>query len=466
MEQTTNGLYFTVEHDYEVDKFVQPHELQVGTLLFDVPYTFLMGGWQMGKSSWLPFWLTWMMEQHPNENSILISPTFDQLRDVMVPLLQDTVDGTYFEGVYKRNDHQYITPYGTIFLLSAQDPEHIQGRHVCAVAGDECGQWSYEAWFHTKSRIDRKGGRFLGATTPYFTNWLYHECFQSWLRRDPNYAFWIGSSLINPSYSREIFERNRATMSEEEFNLFCMGLFAKPSTLVFQEFERGTCTRNFAKPKLPCLAAMDFGNDPDPTTCIVGHWGRGPLEFYETYYRSNALAKEHADVIGPLFIRYGIHYVVFDCRSKGMQKELAAAIEDKYHLNIAWIPAKGDLLVEDGVWDIKGLIHQRNLLMDKFLCKDMINEFETWERDKHTGKCKVRGPNHTIDPIRYFMWYWRVLARRGEIPEEVTRDEPKVKLLTEGQLLARQTFVEEGEHWHQMQDARYDPTDVEAYNGD
>ena len=463
-ETSSTGLSFTVEHDLEIDKFVTPHELQLGTLLFDVPFTFLMGGWQMGKSSWLPFWLTWMMEQHPYENSILISPTFDQLRDVMVPLLQETVDGTYFEGVYKRNDHQYITPYGTIFLLSAQDPEHIQGRHVCAVAGDECGQWSYEAWFHTKSRIDRKGGRFLGATTPYFTNWLYHECFQSWLRHDPNYAFWIGSSLINPSYSREIFERNRATMSEDEFNLFCMGMFAKPSTLVFQEFDRTTCTRNFGKPKFPCLAAMDFGNDPDPTTCIVGHWGKGPLEMYETYYRSNAMAKEHAEQIGPLLIRYGVHYVVFDCRSKGMQKELAAAIEDKYHLGIEWVPAKGDLSVEDGVWTIKGLIHQKNLFIDRFLGKDMINEMETWERDKTTGKCKVRGPNHTIDPLRYFIWFWQVLARRGEIPDEDREEQPRTpQFRTEGQTLAHATMAELEAYWQARQPS--DSVDVEAYNG-
>ena len=143
-------LYTTIEHDRQVDKFIFPHELQAGTMLFDVPFTFLMGGWNLGKSSFLPIWLTWMMEQHPNENSILMAPTFDQLRDVIVPLLVDTVDGTYYEGIWKRNDHQYITPYGTIFLLSAQDPEHIQGRKVCDVGGDEAGQWYYEAWFHVK----------------------------------------------------------------------------------------------------------------------------------------------------------------------------------------------------------------------------------------------------------------------------------------------------------------------------
>ena len=132
-------------------------------------------------------------------------------------------------------------------------------------------------------------------------------------------------------------------------------------------------------------------------------------------------------------------------------------------LGILWIPAKGDLSVEDGVWTIKGLIHQGNLLMDRFLCKDMINECETWERDKNTGKCKVRGPNHTIDPLRYFIWYWQVLARRGEIPEEDVVQQPQMKLLTEGQLLARQTFVEQDEDWLAHQQANV--VDVEAYNG-
>jgi len=458
------SLYTTVEHERQVDKFIFPHELQLGTLLFDVPFTFLMGGWNLGKSSWLPIWLTWMMEQHPNENSILMAPTFDQLRDVIVPLLVDTVDGTYYEGIWKRNDHQYITPYGTIFLLSAQDPEHIQGRKVCAVGGDEAGQWSYEAWFHVKSRISKKGGRFLAATTPYFTNWMYHECFQAWLRHDPNYQFWIGSSLMNPSTDREIFERNRSTMSPEEFSFYCLGLFAKPSTLVFQEFERARCTRDFKKVQTPCLAAMDFGNDPDPTTCIIGHWGKGPLEIYESYYRSNALAKDHADVLGPMFIRYGIHWVVFDCRSKSAQREIAAAVEDKYHLGIEWIPANGSLLVEDGVWTIKGLIHQANLLVDRFLCKDMINEFETWERDKNTGKCKVRGPNHTIDPLRYFIWYWQVLARRGDIPpDETVTTSAEPKFLTEGQLLARSVFAEQ-EQQHQRSQTM-DRIDIEGNYG-
>jgi hypothetical protein len=457
------ALMERVDHDGQLDKFIHPHDLQAQTILWDVPFSFLMGGWQMGKSSWLPIWLTWMMEQFPNENAILISPTFDLTRDIMVPLLQDTTEGTYYEGVYKRNDHQYITPYGTIFLLSAQDPEHIQGRHVCAVAGDECGQWSYEAWFHTKSRIDRTGGRFLGATTPYFMNWMYHECFQRWLRRDPNYAFYIGPSIINPSYDHDIFERNRATMSAEEFSLFCLGLFSKPSSLVFQEFERVRCAAGFLKPKFPCIAAMDFGTDPDPTTCDIGHWGKGPLEVYETYYRTNGLAKDHAVVLGPLFIRYGIHFIVYDARAKGLQRELAAALEERYHLGLAWIPSSGSLLIEEGILEIRKLIRQNNLLIDPLGCKDMLNEFETFERDKTTGKAKVRGPNHTIDPLRYFIWLWRVLARRGDITEEEQPgNEPEPVLLTEGQLAARRTFADMKAMYEQD---HTDPIDVESYDG-
>jgi hypothetical protein len=413
VDEPWKRLWYTVEHDGTLEKFVKPHHMQQATLTSKAAFLFLVMGWRGGKTSWGPVWLTHGMEQMPGTDAIAIEPTYDLQRDVMLPKLLDWCQGTKFEGEYHKADRQYVTPYGTIFLLSATEPKHIQGRHVGRIWADEIGQYTYDAWFHIKSRVDEDGAQVLGTTTPYGQNWLFHECYKAYQRGDPDYDFFIGDSLENPSYSRAIWERNKRTMTNEEFSMFMKGQFMKASGLVYPDWDRDTMMIPFRGFRTPVIAAMDFGA-ADPTACLFAAWNEreNRMEIYQDYYAVDLLAKEHAKVLGPLFIEYGVHYVAYDGHARQAKNELDDVLRKDYGLTLEWISCMED--IEKGVREMTKLMRSNQYFVNTTGCEHLVDETETYKRDKN-GVPEARGPNHLKDCERYWNKVMLELKESGVI---------------------------------------------------
>jgi hypothetical protein len=178
-----------LRHD-KYETVVYPHIFQQKTLTTEAMFIVFLGGKYSGKTSWGPVWLLNKFDQHPGEDGMIVAPTYDMLKQVALVSFVNFVKNTAYEGVgmekgvrlgLHTHDNVYLTPFNKIFLGTAQEPKHLEGKHVCGIWADELGQFNYDAGKVLKTRIDKGGGQLLGTTTPYNEGWLYLDWYKKYL---------------------------------------------------------------------------------------------------------------------------------------------------------------------------------------------------------------------------------------------------------------------------------------------
>jgi hypothetical protein len=393
-------LYEKVPHGNTLDTFLYPHDLQLMTFIAEAPFIFLMMGQQGGKTSWGPPWVFHKMEQYPGMGAMAVGKTRDQVKESMVKKIVEFARGTVFEGTYHKQDHFYETAFGDILLKTAEEPENLQGPHPCAVWGDEPGAWAYEAWVQVRSRVDSAGCQFLGTSTPYFMNWLYHECWKAWKKGSPDYEFLIGDSLVNPSYSHAMWDMKKRILTDDQFALYMQAEFRKESGLVYPNFDRERVARRFRSVRRPCILALDPGSaDPEAALVMTMEPGSGAVYVYAAYKKTDVDQGKHATELAPLMDRFFIDEVAYDPRALAAKQDLEKELARRGQSRIKWYPKTLDL--EASIADVTRLLRGDLLYCDVDLCVPLFDEFESWKRNEKTGRPEERGPNHLLDAFRY-----------------------------------------------------------------
>jgi hypothetical protein len=392
-------LFEKIEHGNIIDTFVYPHDLQLMTFVSEASFIMLMMGQQGGKTSWGPPWLFHKMEQYPGMGTIAVGKTRDQVNETMLKKIIDYAKGTVFEGKHHKQGHYYETTYGDILLKTAEEPNNIQGPHPCGVWGDEPGAWSYEAWVQTSSRVDSAGCQFLGTSTPYFMNWFY-QLYRAWLRGSQDIEFLIGDSLVNPSYSRVMWDMKERIMTPDQFALYMRAQFRKESGLVYKDFEREKVAKRFKTIHRPCILALDLGSaDPEAALVMSMDPTTGAVYVYAAYEKTDVDQGKHADELAPLIDRFLIDEVAYDPRGLAAKQDLEKELVKRGQRNLKWFPKTVE--VEPGIADTTRLLRGNLLYCDVDLCEPFFNEAEAWKRNDKTGVPEARGPNHTLDAFRY-----------------------------------------------------------------
>jgi hypothetical protein len=403
----SHELWYTEDVDQFRNVIVSPNLAQGQTLLSQSTYNFMVGGWKCGKTSWGPVWSFDQMARFDGEDFLVTAPTYSALNDIIVPLMTVFANATRFKGEFRKNDMCYYTPYGTIFFKSAQDPEHIQGRHVCGGWADEIGQYSHLAWKHIKSRIDIAGGRLLGTTTPYGENWMFTDPYQKWKDGLSQYMFWRLLSIDNPSYDMEVWVRDLLDMPKDEFLMYHMGMFRRRVGLVYPDFSMEYHVTDVElNSKFPCVAGMDFGWG-DNTVFKVGQHipgvGSDDLDgkwlFPEEYVESNATIQDHAKAIAPIIERYEIARVFYDYHGAQTAADLAEELETKHRLRIDFVPVVEPIKVG---WEKMTRLIRHNAVLEDRRNTDSLDEYASYAMDKK-GQPESREHNHCMDATRYMV---------------------------------------------------------------
>jgi len=422
-------LWEKIEHNGQLDVFVYPHTLQAQTLSSRRPFVVMMGGQMLGKTSWGPVWMTQHMEQFPGHESIMIAPTYKQLHEKAFASFLEYVKGTVFEGELERKHDVYHTAYGPIILLSATKPDTIQGYRPSTVWADELGQYSTAAWHALRDRVDTDGSQLLGTTTPYGENWLFHDAFQAWQRGNPDFDFIVGNSLVNPAYSRRIWEQKKRDMTPEEFAMFMEGKFQKLAGLVYPDFDRARHCKTFSAFKGPCVAGLDFGADDPTASPIIGYDEKNAgLRVYKTYYKADTLTETHVDNLAPIYRQYDVRWIAYDPHGLQQRRDMDNMFEKKYHMTFDWIPVTED--IETGVRRLTRYFRNDKISINdaEDANEDWVDELEAYKRNK-LGIPEARGPNHACDAARYATKVIEDKLASGELGVHAPPpdDQPKLK---------------------------------------
>jgi len=275
-----------------------PH--QEKALLSKRRFVGLIGGTGGGKTFFGPIWLSCEIAEAPEDQFMVVAPTYKLMTRATLPALQECFRGTCLQGELNISSGLYKLPQGgRIWLGTADRPESLEAGQYRAAWLDEAGQMKYMAWVAIQARLGLKRGRCLLTTTPYGMNWLYKNFYQLWRKGHRDYDVVSFESTDNPLYPKEEVERAKAELSPELFDMRYRGLFRKMEGLVYPDFHddhicepfeipdswdrRGGCDFGYINPHVNLKGALDPREDV--------------LYVYEEYYGSRKELKEIAETM-------------------------------------------------------------------------------------------------------------------------------------------------------------------------
>ena len=280
----------------------------------------------------------------------------------------------------------------TIYFISAENPDRMQGIHAKGIVGDEAGLFDRLWWDTAVQRIAYRKGQILLLTTPYAENWLKTEVWDRWIAGDPNFHVENPSSLDNPFYPREEYERAKRQLPDWKFKMLFEGKFTKPAGLIYPEYET---VEPFEIPKgWYVFGGVDFGfNNPFAVVWIAEDPDSGTFYVFDEFKRSGLTIDEMEKVLKK---RSCIYYG--DPASKEALETLRAR-------GIDIRPAKKDVLA--GISFVQGLFKSGRLKVFKNLVYliDELNSYQ-WEMDRGENLLdKPRKENdHLLDGLRYSLF--------------------------------------------------------------
>lgn len=353
-----------------------------------------------------------------------------------MPTLLAAYAGTNFEGEYKLGSHSYILPTGgVIYCCSLEDPDHIEGGQYNAWWLDEAGQMKARAWTVIQARLGFNRGRCLFTTTPYALNWFYTEIYKRAKEGDPDYFVSQFSSITNPAYPKEEFERAKRSMDETTFALRYLGEFRRMQGLVWPDFSQWVCQiedinkalekRNLYPKQHREVGGIDFGYN-NPFVALQAFIDPdGIMWVYAEHYAERTLLKDHAAKL-----QSGCEYWA---DPSGLQER-----QELQSHGIITNPADND--VQMGIERVtkRGKTGQLRISPD---CRNLISEAETYHYKEEKDE-PVKEHDHCLDALRYL-----VMGLDGKpAPAIISFAEPEHKYQSEEEAM----FAEDGIVWQEV----------------
>lgn len=327
----------------------------------------------------------------------VVAPTYDVLARATAPTFCQVFADTPFEGEYVQSRRQYLLPngWGVVWLLSADRPGGLEGGQIDFAWIDEGGQLKYEAWIAITGRLGVRQGPALITTTPYLRNWLFYKFVKPAEQGDKTYYVRQWSSVANPAYPKDEYERARRDMSPQRFAMRYDAEFVQMSGLVYHDIER--CRHKFSAlpPQAQLYGGIDFGwNDPfvaingalDPQTDI--------LYVYRIRYKRETALERHA-----LALCRQTEYYADPTRPDQIAR-----------LKVLGINVKANKVrdIQAGIDVVNTRIYSQKLLIHESL-KPIWDEAAEYCYDKNEesqesgGEKPIGGFDHALDALRYMI---------------------------------------------------------------
>jgi len=275
-------------------------------------FVLMLAGTQGGKTAFGPWWLYREIKRLGAGDYLAVTTSYDLFMLKMLPeMLRVFVDvlgigkwwGSSRTIEIAHPDEGFLasistdTMWGRIILRSITAESGLEAATVRAAWLDECGQkeWTIDVWEAILRRLSLSQGRVLGTTTVYTTGWLKNSWYDKWVEGDPHYDVVQFSSLENPAFPHDEFERARRELPDWRFRMFYKGEFTKPEGLIYDSFspERHTCRRFDVPASWPRYLGIDFGGKNMAALCYAEDPGTGLLYCYREYLEGDKTIAEH-----------------------------------------------------------------------------------------------------------------------------------------------------------------------------
>jgi PBSX family phage terminase large subunit len=334
---------------------------------------------------------------------LLAAPTAKIIQQSTLPKFKEIIPSDWY--VWKESRQVFELIWGSrIFVRSTDNPDYLEGMTLLEAWLDEAGQTKADVWIHLQARLSINQGHLLMTTTPYGDhNWTNKVIYSNAGRvndlyipeRDKDIAVFEWTSLDNPAFPKEEYERARKTLSPEIFDRRYRGIFTTLEGLVYTLAPEDVIDPIEIDPSWKKFGGMDFGKtNPTAILCFAEDPVSHVFYLYKEFYRSETSLKLMAKFIE----EEDLKFVLADPQSAQLITELSR----QYGLS-GLQPAENDITL--GLERITALIREHRLKVFK-TCDNVLEEISAYhygkpDEDGYVKDKPVAKDNHAMDALRY-----------------------------------------------------------------
>lgn len=203
-----------------------------------------------------------------NQRVWVVSLSYGMAERVMDYIVQfaQNYDKRLLRGYQRRTPQRFAVPEFNSFVecKSIEQPNALLGEELDLIIADEASRFPPEIYQrYLMARLASRQGKFLAISTPFGKNWFYHNHLAS----EAKFNF---TSLDNPYFPREVWERAKKTLPIQVFKQEYEAQFLEDAASVFRGI--GEIVQDTSQDVLKghyYLMGVDLGKHEDFTVLTV-----------------------------------------------------------------------------------------------------------------------------------------------------------------------------------------------------
>lgn len=358
----------------------------------------------------------WQADQGPKEkgrptHGWIISPTYQMLKDVNIPLLMEWCPPDAIKDFNKSDNKIEFVNGSTITLRSGENPDRLRGVGLDWVWLDEACFMSKAVWEVLYPTLTDKNGIAWITTTPQGYDWVYDTFYKPAINKEKGFSAWKFTTLDNPYIDKSLIEQARKDLSDMMFKQEYLASFEKFEGLIYPDFNEIRHVKETDNAITDTyFVSLDVGWNHPTAGILAKEDIEGNLfvvdEFREQYLDS----KQISDQLNGLLARNGlrednIQMFIIDPASKGTQQTSGQSMMFQLQeLGWGFMPGNNDRLA--GINRVTRLLRENKLFIAK-RCTKLIQEMDNyhwrkWNEDKDTNRVEpFKLDDDLVDALRY-----------------------------------------------------------------
>lgn len=225
------------------------------------------------------------------KNSVIwyVAPTWDMAKKIMWDdWLPKNIPKEWVAEVNKMDKAYKFINGSILYVVTADNPEHLRGSSLDLVIMDECAFMKDDVWDTVSPALGDKMGRAILVSTPKGYNWFY-KTFKEALE-DKDWATFQYTTLDGGNVPIEEIERQKRNMSPKMFAQEYLANFENLASRVYDMFDReqNVCDldENWGKDSTDVHIGIDF--NVNPMTAAIAVKERENIYFFDEIVEPNS----------------------------------------------------------------------------------------------------------------------------------------------------------------------------------
>jgi len=360
-----------------------------------VKHPAIVGGFGCGKTRSIPLrWvrlIDWRARQQKRKARLMIvEPTYQMVRDVLVPEMQEFFNDHHIKHRYHKSNHDFVIRLNGIdfvaMLRSADKPSSLTGKTVSDAIIDEFDkitgiQNQKDVWNECIARTRKyEHGTVAAVTTPEGFRYTY-ELWQEKNADNPNFKLIKARTRDNiflpQDYIDNLVEQYDALLAAQ----YLEGEFVNlNSTMAYYMFRREDHVKPCpVNPILPLYLGIDF--NVNPLTAVIFQQEGGVYRVVSEYYIPNSNTR----ALMGLVTQDWANYAKYACPDMtGGQRKTSADYTDIQIIEQAGLQVLGtrNITQRARLNIVNNLLDKHRIIIDP-KCKHLINDLEKVVTDSY-----------------------------------------------------------------------------------